>query len=112
MDRYATGTASADGYIKVIEGIERKTLVYGANTMLVEFRLARGKLLPLHKHPQEQTGYLVSGRIILIIDGQRYAMSSGDSWTISGNVEHGAEIIEDAIAVEAFSPIREDYITR
>jgi len=36
-------------------------------------------------------------------------MGPGDSWAIKGNLEHGAEIKEDSIAVEVFSPVREDY---
>jgi hypothetical protein len=26
------------------------------------------------------------------------------------NVEHGAEVLEDSVAVEVFSPVREDYL--
>ena len=36
----------------------------------------------------------------------------GDNWCISGGVEHGAEIIEDSIAVEVFSPLREVFFVR
>lgn len=110
MPNYKVGKVTESGYIKMLEGIERKTLVFGNNTLLCEFRLAKGKMLPLHKHPQEQTGYLVSGHIILIIDGERNEMKPGDSWAIHGNIEHAAEIIEDSVAVEVFSPVREDYI--
>ena len=109
MQNYQVGKASESGYVKMLEGIERKTLVYGNNTLLSEFRLAKGKMLPMHKHSQEQTGYLVSGHIILIINGERHEMKPGDSWAINGDVEHGAEIKEDSIAVEVFSPVREDY---
>jgi len=34
----------------------------------------------------------------------------GDCWNIPGNVEHSAKIIEDAIAVEVFSPVHKDYL--
>jgi quercetin dioxygenase-like cupin family protein len=102
--------SSEDDYIKVFDGIKRKTLVYGDTTLLTEFKLEKGKILPMHIHPEEQTGYLVSGHIILIIDGERYEMKPGDSWAIPGNIEHGAETIEDSIAVEIFSPVRDDYI--
>jgi quercetin dioxygenase-like cupin family protein len=34
----------------------------------------------------------------------------GASWSIPGGVEHGGEFIEDSIAVEVFSPVREDYL--
>jgi quercetin dioxygenase-like cupin family protein len=110
MDRYRTAKATHGGYIKVTGGVERKTLVFGKNTLLTEFRLEKGKMLPVHKHPYEQTGYLVSGHLILIIDGQRHDMTPGDSWSILGGVEHGAEVVENSVAVEVFSPLREDYL--
>ena len=109
MQNYQVGKGSETGYIKMLEGIERKTLVCGTNTILCKFTLAKGKLLPMHTHPHEQTGYLVTGRIIMIINGERHEMQPGDSWTINGNVEHGAEIMEDSLAVEVFSPVRDDY---
>ncbi len=99
-----------EGYITVLDGIERKTLVYGNNTLMTAFRLKKGKTLPLHTHPHEQTGYLIKGHIILIIDGQKYEMGTGGSWSIPSNMEHGALILEDSEAIEVFSPVREDYI--
>lgn len=110
MIQHKIAKSSIEGYIKVLDGVERKTLVYGSKTLLTEFRLEKGKLLPMHKHSHEQTGYLVSGHIILIINGERYNMTPGDSWAIPGNIEHGAESIEDSIAIEVFSPVRQDYL--
>jgi len=107
---YKVRKTDEDGYIDVFNGIKRKTLVYGDNTLLTEFILEKGKILPMHSHPEEQTGYLVSGHIILIIEGNRHDMKPGDSWAIPGNTEHGAETLEDSIAIEIFSPVREDYI--
>lgn len=98
------------GYSLAIPGIEQKTLVYGEKTLMTEFILKKGSILPLHSHPHEQTGYLVKGRIRLSIDSKEYDVKPGDSWSIPGSVEHGAEILEDAIAVEVFSPVREDYL--
>jgi len=109
---YKVRKTDEDGYIDVFNGIKRKTLVYGDNTLLTEFILKKGKILPMHSHPEEQTGYLVSGHIILIIEGNRHDMKPGDSWAIPGNTEHGAETLEDSIAIEIFSPIREDYIPK
>jgi quercetin dioxygenase-like cupin family protein len=110
MNRYRIGKASEEGYIKVVEGIKRKTLVLGKTTLMTEFRLKKGSTLPFHKHPHEQTGYLVSGRIVLIVEDQKHDMTPGDSWAIPGDVEHAGEVLEDCVAVEVFSPIREDYL--
>ena len=110
MVDHRTYKASREGYIRVVDGIERKTLVFGEKTLLSEFRLEKGKRLPFHRHPYEQTGYLVSGHLVLIIDGQRSEMRPGSSWSIPGGIEHGAEVLEKSVAVEVFSPVREDYL--
>jgi len=46
----------------------------------------------------------------LSIGAETFEVEPGDCWSIPGNVEHAAEIIEDAIAVEVFSPVRKDYL--
>ncbi|MFZ5649150.1 MAG: cupin domain-containing protein [Bacillota bacterium] len=101
---------NSQGYIPVVDGVMRKTLVFGEKTLMTEFILEKGKVLPLHSHPHEQTGYLVSGKIILYVEDEEYEVNPGDSWTIPGNARHRAKIIEDSVAVEVFSPVREDYL--
>lgn len=101
---------SESGYTPALEGIERKTLVHGDKTLMTEFRLAKGSVLPRHAHPHEQTGYLVKGRIRLSIGTRECEAQVGDSWCIPGGVEHGAQILEDSVAIEVFSPVREDYL--
>jgi len=99
-----------NGYHDVIEGIRMKTLVYGDKTLMVEFQLAKGADLPVHQHPHEQTGYLVSGRIDLTIDGVVHAVRPGDSWCIPGDVPHSAVAHADSVALAVFSSVREDYL--
>jgi quercetin dioxygenase-like cupin family protein len=99
-----------DGYKDVLDNIKMKTLVYGEKTLMVAFRLAKGADLPAHQHPHEQTGYLVSGRIDLTIGGVVHAVCPGDSWCIPGDVPHSAVAHADSVALEVFSPVREDYL--
>lgn len=101
---------SKEGYVSAVPGIRQKTLVYGEKTLMTEFLLEKGSLLPQHSHPHEQTGYLVSGHIRLSIGSEKNDIMPGDSWCIPGNVEHYAEILEDSVAIEIFSPVREDYL--
>ena len=93
-----------------MDGIERKTLVYGEETLMTEFRLRKGAVLPRHSHPHEQTGYLVKGRMRLLIGTEQFEAQGGDSWCIPGELEHGAAILEDSVAIEVFSPVRDDYV--
>ncbi len=99
-------------YAKPLPGIAQKTLVYGDKTLMTEFVLTKGGTLPLHAHPHEQTGYLVKGRLRLTIGDKEYDAHPGDAWTIPMNVEHGARIEEDSVAIEIFSPVRKDYLPR
>jgi quercetin dioxygenase-like cupin family protein len=98
------------GYKQALPGIRLKTLVYGENTLLSEFRLEANSILPRHSHYHEQTGYLVEGRIRLTIGQQTFEAGPGDSWCIPGNTDHSAEILENSLAIEVFSPVREDYL--
>jgi quercetin dioxygenase-like cupin family protein len=98
------------GYVSVAPGIRRKTLVYGEKTLMSEFILEKGATLPHHRHPEEQTGYLVSGHMILTIGDEVHDVRPGDSWVIPGDVEHHAKILENSLALEVFSPRRDDYL--
>ncbi len=93
-------------------GVRVKTLTYGEKTLCVEFRLDQGSTLTRHAHPHEQTGYLVSGHIRLTVGPDTLDALPGDGWCIPGNAEHGAQILADSVAVEVFSPVREDYLPR
>ena len=103
---------SETGYRQALPGILMKTLCYGEKTLMTEFVMEPGSLLPLHSHPFEQTGYLVKGRIRLSIGGVEHDVRPGDSWCIGMNVEHGAAIVDDSVAVEVFSPRRDEYIPK
>jgi quercetin dioxygenase-like cupin family protein len=91
------------------EGVQIKTLVHGDATLMAKFKLSKSALVPRHSHPYEQTGYLISGNILLHIEEEKYEMKQGDSWCIHKNISHQADVWEDSIVLEIFSPPREDY---
>ncbi len=101
---------NGSGYKQALPGIKLKTLVHGEKTLFSEFRMEANSILPKHSHIYEQTGYLVKGKIKLTIGPQTYEALPGDSWCIPSNTEHSAEIVEESLAIEVFSPVREDYL--
>lgn len=96
-------------YTRILPGIRIKTLLVGEQTLMSEFLLSKGALLPDHSHPYEQTGYLISGRMALSMAGEQHVVTPGDSWMIPADLPHRAEILEDSVALEIFSPPRDDY---
>lgn len=94
----------------LLENIDQRTLAYGEQTLLAEFALGAGARLPLHHHPQEQTGYLLRGRLALTIAGETRELLPGDSWSVPADAPHQAVALEDCLAIEVFSPLRSDYL--
>jgi quercetin dioxygenase-like cupin family protein len=104
------GKHSDSGFSEVLPGISIKTICRGSSTLMTEFHLKKDSLLSEHSHPNEQTGYLVKGRMKLYIDGVGRELLPGDSWCVAGGLPHRAEIFEDSVALEIFAPPREDYL--
>ncbi len=93
----------------MLPGIVRRTLSEGSHTMLCELTMAAGSEVPAHTHPHEQTGYLASGRFRFRLGDTWMEMTAGDSWCVPGGIEHEVEVLEDCIAIDVFSPPREEY---
>jgi quercetin dioxygenase-like cupin family protein len=104
------GIDSPKGYREAAPGIRIKTIASGERVLMSKFSLDAGTKLPLHSHPNEQIGYLLSGSIVLYIGDASREIKPGDSWCIPSGVPHRAEIAEDSLALEIFSPLREDYL--
>lgn len=98
--------------VKMFEGVFRKTLASGERITLVEFSFEKGASVPLHRHVHKQIGYVVRGRLELEIDGRKYIVPEGESYLIPSDVEHSAIALEESVAVDAFSPLRKDYLNK
>ena len=95
---------------QLLDGVHLKTLVHGEKTLMDEFSLAKGAEIPLHAHPHEQTGIMISGKVRFKIGDEMFEVEAGDSWCIPGEVEHAVEVLENSVVLEVFSPVREDYL--
>jgi quercetin dioxygenase-like cupin family protein len=95
---------------QLLPGVFMKPLTYGENSLLCEFQLKQGSIIPAHQHPQEQSGYLISGRLRFSSDEGDFIVETGSSWNFKGGKIHGAEVLEDSVAIEIFSPVRQDYL--
>ena len=95
--------------VEMLPRVIRRTLTDGGKMMLCEIRMEAGAVVPLHTHPHEQTGYLVSGRCRFQIAGEVRELSPGDCWMVPGGTEHEATALEDSIFIDVFSPPRDEY---
>ena len=97
-------------YRDLLPGVAMKALAFGDNSLLCEFQLKQGAMIPAHQHPQEQTGYLVHGSLRFFGDEGETVVEAGHSWSFKGGVVHGAEVLADSVLIEVFSPVRQEYL--
>ena len=70
----------------------------------------KGATVPIHKHHHEQVGFVVSGKVKFIINGEGTILEKGDSYAMPGNTEHGMEALEESEVIDTFTPIRKEYL--
>ena len=58
----------------------------------------------------EQITTLEKGRLRFIFDDNELIVATGESLQIPSNVPHRVEALEDSVALDLFSPVREDWI--
>ncbi|MFZ5496670.1 MAG: cupin domain-containing protein [Verrucomicrobiota bacterium] len=90
-------------------GVLFDVLATGPQSMMTKMRYRVDNIIPFHSHPNEQIGYLLSGRIRVRTRDAQVELHPGDSYSIPANVEHSIEILEAAEEVQVFTPPREDF---
>jgi quercetin dioxygenase-like cupin family protein len=95
--------------VEMFPGVVRRTLTAGDRMMLVEVTLEDGAIVPTHTHPHEQTGYLVSGRMLFELADDRRELGPGDCWLVPSGEPHQVTALSACVVVDIFSPPREEY---
>jgi quercetin dioxygenase-like cupin family protein len=93
---------------EIAPGVHIRTF-WGDNMLLSVVDLDAHSIVPLHSHPHEQCGTVISGEMQLTIGQETRLLKPGDSYIIPGGVEHMATVQEPARVLDVFSPVREEY---
>ncbi|MCZ2154190.1 MAG: cupin domain-containing protein [Bryobacterales bacterium] len=88
--------------------VSRKVL-HGAQMTIAQIFLRAGGTVPEHHHPHEQTTMLQSGKLLFRMEGREYTLIAGSILNIPPHVPHQVEAIEDSVAIDVFSPARDDW---
>ena len=73
-------------------------------------RLRQGAKVPTHSHPNEQISMVESGVLRFVLDGEELILRAGDALVIPPDAPHSVDALEDSLAVDLFSPPRQDWI--
>jgi len=91
-------------------GVDFVLLSHGPESMVTKMLYKKEDHVPSHKHPNEQSGYVISGKYSIFIETVEYKIGPGDSYSIPRDVAHHIEIIEPGEVLDFFSPPRKDYL--
>jgi quercetin dioxygenase-like cupin family protein len=66
--------------------------------------------IPEHHHVNEQLGFVVLGKVTMVIGGEEKELSAGEAYSIKSDVPHSARTgPEGATVIDVFAPVRSDW---
>ena len=92
--------------------LERR-MITGEHIMLTHLYMKKGAIVPMHQHKNEQLSYLVEGKIKFWVESEEnppITVQKGEVLHLPSNVPHGVEAVEDSLAIDIFSPPRQDWL--
>jgi quercetin dioxygenase-like cupin family protein len=97
---------------KVLDGlVSRKILGTGGSLMMVEITFKKGGVGAAHSHEgHEQVSYIVKGSFEVQVGDETKVLTAGDSFYAGFNVVHAVKALEDAIILDVFTPIRQEFL--
>lgn len=93
--------------------IERQ-VVSGDQLMMAKLFLKKDAFVGVHSHPNEQFTYILSGKVLFrygVNMENEVVVAAGEILHIPANIPHSALCLEEAIDLDVFTPLREDWLT-
>lgn len=94
------------------EGIKRQIMGYDPHLMTVKVFFDTGAVGAMHAHYHSQSTYIVSGEFEVTIGDEKRVMRAGDGYYVEPDLIHGLTCLSEGIAIDIFSPVREDFLKK
>lgn len=91
-------------------GVDFVVLSRGPETMVTKMLYKKEDNVPFHKHPNEQSGFVLSGKYRIQFEDWIQEIGPDDTYSIPKDIEHRIQILEPGEVVDFFSPPRLDYL--
>jgi quercetin dioxygenase-like cupin family protein len=89
-----------------------RRMVWGERLMAAHLEFKKGCVIPAHQHDNEQLTHCISGLMRITLGDRQLLLRPGEVLLIPGGVTHGAEMLEDTVEMDFFSPPRQDWINK
>jgi quercetin dioxygenase-like cupin family protein len=88
-----------------------RRVVHTGKLTVARLELRRGAIVPEHRHVNEQFSMIESGSLKFIVDGREVVVRAGEALSLPSMIPHSAEATEDCVAIDVFTPPRQDWIS-
>jgi quercetin dioxygenase-like cupin family protein len=88
----------------------KRQVIHTEVMTIARLELAQGCRVPEHSHPNEQITTIEKGRLRCVVSGEERILTAGEMIRFPSHAPHWVEALEDSVAVDLFSPRREDWI--
>ena len=94
---------------KLADGLNARIFV-GENVMLSVVHIEPNSTGKIHRHMEEQWGFLIEGECIRIQGDEEFSAKTGDFWHTPSNVLHGIRTgATGGVVLDIFSPPKQEY---
>lgn len=87
-----------------------RQVIHGDTLTVARISVKQGGAVPEHSHHNEQISMVERGALKFVLAGLERVVRPGEMVRIPPHVPHSVEALEDSVAVDLFSPRREDWI--
>ncbi|MCS7313915.1 MAG: cupin domain-containing protein [Bryobacterales bacterium] len=87
-----------------------RQVIHTERMTVARVHLAKGGIVAGHRHANEQCTLLEKGRLRFTVEGESVELEAGCVLQVPANAFHQVEALEDSVAVDVFTPRREDWL--
>jgi quercetin dioxygenase-like cupin family protein len=106
MERYNWSVISEEKMSPLLS----RRVIHTEQMTIARMGLAKGAIVPVHNHVNQQVTMLTSGMLEFEMGGESFVLKAGDVLVIPPNLPHRVVALEDSTATDLFTPAREDWI--
>jgi quercetin dioxygenase-like cupin family protein len=87
-----------------------RKVAFGDNVTVARLEAKSGAATRIHSHPYEEVIVVLKGKWRFLLPSGEVVLEANQMLKIPPGMEHGSEVLEDAVAIDVCSPARTDWL--